>query len=480
MGGKILGFPIRLFGFSLFWTWLFLVAVSPSPTFGQLFGPAGMAFELPEVGFRIILLLVAAVFSQVLATRTGSIILALTCMVLGPLTTIVLCVDFSSNFVLLAAVLAAFTDVSMFLMWLCYFGYSKIGETALLLVLSYALGSILCLVVSALGYAFAVVFSALAPVVSGVAFVSTVRKDFKGSGESLFASAESQQLRAHEQKNHRMPASLVRMSAALILYAFVFGFFSSRTATSEYVFSSGPLLQAASSIVVAIVIITLLRFPGKGRAVYGIYRSVAVVFAVGLAAFIILPQQASFVAGAFVMIAYLFFEVLSLNDYCNVAKTNDSFLLRSMIVVRLCASAGIFLGWYAGFVITWLNNSEIAPEVLVAVGLVCVVVASTLIFSEGAAADLRDIATSRVVLEVLEDRPNKQELILAFAASNDLSKRETEVCAYLLSGRTPQYIAEKLFIAESTARTHVHKIYVKTNTHDRMNLLDEFEKFCQR
>lgn len=66
-----------------------------------------------------------------------------------------------------------------------------------------------------------------------------------------------------------------------------------------------------------------------------------------------------------------------------------------------------------------------------------------------------------------------------FAEANGLSKRETEVLGYLLAGRTTQYIAEKLFIAESTARTHVHKIYTKTEAHDRMNLLDSFELFCE-
>lgn len=52
--------------------------------------------------------------------------------------------------------------------------------------------------------------------------------------------------------------------------------------------------------------------------------------------------------------------------------------------------------------------------------------------------------------------------------------------SYLLTGRTIQYIAEKLFIAESTVRTHAHKIYAKTDTHDRMNLLDDFERFCEK
>lgn len=49
-------FPVRLFGFSMFWAWLFLVAVSPSPAFGQLYGLSGAPFEIPELLFRVLAL----------------------------------------------------------------------------------------------------------------------------------------------------------------------------------------------------------------------------------------------------------------------------------------------------------------------------------------------------------------------------------------------------------------------------------------
>lgn len=124
---------VRLIGFSLFWTWLFLVAVSPSPTFGQLLVPWAIPFEIPEVGFRIAFLLVALSLRHLLATRMGSLALAAICVVAGPLTTLTLCLSPLPTFILFASVLAALTDAAMFLMWLCYFGYSKIGQTAFFL-----------------------------------------------------------------------------------------------------------------------------------------------------------------------------------------------------------------------------------------------------------------------------------------------------------------------------------------------------------
>lgn len=467
---------VRLIGFSLFWTWLFLVAVSPSPTFGQLLVPWAIPFEIPEVGFRIAFLLVALSLRHLLATRMGSLALAAICVVAGPLTTLTLCLSPSPTFILFASVLAALTDAAMFLMWLCYFGYSKIGQTAFLLVMSYALGSVLCLAAIALGHNAMVALSAAAPIASGIAFIAATRNDAAAQGESLFEPSD----RPSNVSNIGMPKSLVFASIALALYAFVFAFFSARTASSEYAFSSGPVLQALCNIASAAIIISALLFSKKSSGLYGVYRSIPLIFALGFALFAVAPNAASSIAGACIMLAYLLFEALSLNDYCNVVKTNDSSLLKYMAIARLCASTGIFVGWVLNFGILHILGNKIEPEFLIAICLVVVVATSTLAFTDRALNDLRNIADNRIAQEYIEQRPDKQLLVKEFASEQNLSKRETEVLEYLIAGRTTQYIASKLFIAESTARTHVHKIYAKTDTHDRMNLLDSFEEFCNR
>ena len=204
------------------------------------------------------------------------------------------------------------------------------------------------------------------------------------------------------------------------------------------------------------------------------------IFALGFALFAVVPNAASSIAGACIMLAYLLFEALSLNDYCNVVKTNDSSLLKYMAIARLCASTGIFVGWVLNFGILHILGNKIEPEFLIAICLVVVVATSTLAFTDRALNDLRNIADNRIAQEYIEQRPDKQLLVKEFVSEQNRSKRETEVLEYLIAGRTTQYIASKLFIAESTARTHVHKIYAKTDTHDRMNLLDSFEEFCNR
>ncbi len=104
-----------------------------------------------------------------------------------------------------------------------------------------------------------VALSAAAPIASGIAFIAATRNDAVAQGESLFEPAD----RPSNVSNIGMPKSLVFASIALALYAFVFAFFSARTASSEYAFSSGPVLQALCNIASAAIIISALLFSKK-------------------------------------------------------------------------------------------------------------------------------------------------------------------------------------------------------------------------
>lgn len=53
--------------------------------------------------------------------------------------------------------------------------------------------------------------------------------------------------------------------------------------------------------------------------------------------------------------------------------------------------------------------------------------------------------------------------LYAAAETYGLSPREVEVTALLLRGRSIPYICDELFIAKSTAQTHVRHIYAKMN-----------------
>ena len=53
-----------------------------------------------------------------------------------------------------------------------------------------------------------------------------------------------------------------------------------------------------------------------------------------------------------------------------------------------------------------------------------------------------------------------------------LSPRESEVLVYLVQGRSASYIAEQQFVAISTIKTHIQRIFRKTGVHSKQELLD--------
>ena len=63
----------------------------------------------------------------------------------------------------------------------------------------------------------------------------------------------------------------------------------------------------------------------------------------------------------------------------------------------------------------------------------------------------------------------------SFAERYGLTKRETEICSYLVRGRSAKRIAEELFISENTVWTHTKNVYAKTKVSGKDDLINLFE-----
>lgn len=62
------------------------------------------------------------------------------------------------------------------------------------------------------------------------------------------------------------------------------------------------------------------------------------------------------------------------------------------------------------------------------------------------------------------------------AARHMLTKRELDILAYLVRGRSIPYIAEAECISENTVRSHTKNIYAKFNVHTKQELIDAVER----
>ncbi len=70
----------------------------------------------------------------------------------------------------------------------------------------------------------------------------------------------------------------------------------------------------------------------------------------------------------------------------------------------------------------------------------------------------------------------KERVLIGYFMARGLTKREAEVMDLLLTGVSNKEIADKLFVAEKTVKTHAWQIYKKMNVKTRYELMFKFTR----
>ena len=139
-------FPRKVFGIRL----LLGLAVHRRPfslaSVRQPLCVGGIPFELFELLMRCAMLAISLTLSCVIATDRGKYCFLALGAVAGIAVTPLLLWGGSEEAHSVAALLTAMTEVSLFLMWLSFFGAMRLGDTLTLLVISYGVGALLFLV----------------------------------------------------------------------------------------------------------------------------------------------------------------------------------------------------------------------------------------------------------------------------------------------------------------------------------------------
>lgn len=88
--------------------------------------------------------------------------------------------------------------------------------------------------------------------------------------------------------------------------------------------------------------------------------------------------------------------------------------------------------------------------------------------------------SSRQVPDQLSNRgaeqPDWPAILATFSKRYGLTRRESEICSYLVRGRSARHIAEELVISENTVWTHIKNVYAKTATSGKDSLIELFER----
>lgn len=167
-----------------------------------------------------------------------------------------------------------------------------------------------------------------------------------------------------------------------------------------------------------------------------------------------------------------------------------------MSVAALIASAQFMAALHAGeysprFIV---GNAAILWSIVSLIGLVCVHIAQTpydfttllvamiAVFCAIMIVSL-GLDSWRLINMPANDSDNAKHSATAsetFTLPPDitkpLTKREKQVCTLLARGHTYTYIAEQLFISESTVRTHAKHIYKKLDIHSREDLFARIDE----
>lgn len=153
------------------------------------------------------------------------------------------------------------------------------------------------------------------------------------------------------------------------------------------------------------------------------------------------------------------------------------FLVMSKITGQDAASvfslgfAALYAGEMAGIAfgngIELLEPAGQAPYAVAAFAGLAALFAYLFLFTE------RDFRALSVIAREADRFDDACRLI---AREHGLSKREAEILPFALKGRTGERIAAEFFISKSTVDTHLRRIYAKTGTHGRQELIDLGER----
>ncbi|MEG0374154.1 MAG: LuxR family transcriptional regulator [Raoultibacter sp.] len=214
-----------------------------------------------------------------------------------------------------------------------------------------------------------------------------------------------------------------------------------------------------------------------------VYRLSLPIMIAGLIAIALLFEQRDPLSILLIGIGYELFDILTWILFGEIARKNGK---ASTSYVFGLGVAYTFTGMAAGYILSTVLSPLIADGTLqigsvALMSILCLVVIAFMVLPESVIGSIMSIKrTSKKTEKVEEAEPTGPEITLeekccGIAQECGLTPREEEVLTFLARGRTLSIVARDLHIAKNTARTHIEKIYQKTEIHKQQDLIDYIE-----
>ncbi|NTW29238.1 MAG: helix-turn-helix transcriptional regulator [Coriobacteriia bacterium] len=205
--------------------------------------------------------------------------------------------------------------------------------------------------------------------------------------------------------------------------------------------------------------------------------------AVGLFPMPFLGVTGRVLCNAFLLFVFMTHVIVNLGVASKEVGLTGLSPVRVFSISGVAGAFGMMAGWLLGY--GTFRVADGALVIAVPIGLMCMFILIAALIVEDPYTDGVALSSPRGDSSEEQDAgPSssrgkslwKQRCSMV-ADRYGLSSRESEVLFLLAKGRNAEYIENKLFISNHTAKAHIYNIYRKTGVHSRHELMDLIERF---
>jgi len=242
---------------------------------------------------------------------------------------------------------------------------------------------------------------------------------------------------------------------------------------------SGTSLLAIMAIAICVdLAFSILLGHGKWIPFVGAVRICVAAVACALLLYACPGDTAQRIALCIIVVFWFLFRTLNGGSLTDLAMRNGFSILYASTRGKLAANIGFAAGLALGICALEFAEPSGADFYipLILVGAFILAALFLLPFDNApTTAGYKTLALVDMHEPSDEGVTDSKEFSTHVAKALKLSPRESEVLVYVMKGRNAKHVAEKLFISESTAKTHIANIYRKAGVHSQQELLDKLE-----
>lgn len=288
--------------------------------------------------------------------------------------------------------------------------------------------------------------------------------------DSTFSFGDIIATREQHDETARLSKKILTGTGLFGLTAGFMGTFASDPGTVSVPTFSASLILLILFCIAALQLLGSGKNPNSQESLDGVYRLSILVMMGG---FLFVPVLGSFgVPGEAIMLAgFLGLIYVLISLFLVVAKLTGQDAAVSFARGFTILYFGQIIGIVLGSAIEMFEPTGQVPYVIASCAGLIALFAYLFLFTE---RDFRELSV------IVEQADRFEDACRVIAQEYGLSKRESEILPQALKGRTGERIASEFFISKSTVETHLRRIYVKTGTHGRQELIDLGEKTVKK